>query len=514
MSRRLAVAVAATVGVVVVAGAGFAVGSYLSGGGTQPEDVLPDTVIAYVDVDLDPAAEQKVNLARLLGQFPDVEGRYGHEPDLRELAVGTLVDGTELEDAQLDQWVGDRAGVGLAWDEQTKALTPVAAIQTTDADEARADLGRVLDDDQIAVSDGYVVLTGDLLSGVRPASLAALSDPAPTSPSSTSAADLVAAAQQSPLAEAAGFRDVFDHLDDGVLTMYVDGPALSGAATTLASDLGATDLFDLGLADAGRTDSGLTGAGLTGAGLTGAVLRAEPQALELVAWTSAHPYDSTTPVALSEGLPASTLLAFEITDGDAIVAQRWQALLDAGDDHGRSRELQRRLAEIEAQYGLILPDDLQTLLGTDAVVAVDGDGLLTGIPGVALRSLTDPQQAADLAQRLQQALDPLTGGFGVTARALDDGMVVATTSDLADEVASAGGSLGDDPTFGEALPDTGSATALLWLDLSQISSVAAMAAPDAAPVLDPLAALGASATPDDGGTRLRLRLVFEGDGSS
>ena len=59
--------------VVAAAGAGFAVGSVVGGGGTQPEDVLPDTVVAYADIDLDPAAEQKINVIRLLGQFKGVE---------------------------------------------------------------------------------------------------------------------------------------------------------------------------------------------------------------------------------------------------------------------------------------------------------------------------------------------------------------------------------------------------------------------------------------------------------
>lgn len=156
-------AVAAGAAVVASAGAGFAAGSVVGGGGTQPEDVLPDTVVAYVDVDLDPAAQQKVNLVRLLGRFPDVEQEYGREPDIRTVALDWLIDGTELEDADVSGWIGDRIGLGLSWDAEAEALTPVAALQVTDQDEAVADLGRVLDPEQIAVSDGYVVVTGNHL---------------------------------------------------------------------------------------------------------------------------------------------------------------------------------------------------------------------------------------------------------------------------------------------------------------------------------------------------------------
>ena len=156
----------AGVAVVAAAGAGFAVGAVVGGGGTQPEDVLPDTVLAYVDIDLDPAAEQKVNFVRLLGRFPDVEEEYGPEPDIRAVVVDWLAEGTELEDADIDQWIGDRVGVGISWDADADALTPVAAIQVSDADEAVADLQLVLDDDQIATTDDYVVVTGDLFSGL------------------------------------------------------------------------------------------------------------------------------------------------------------------------------------------------------------------------------------------------------------------------------------------------------------------------------------------------------------
>ena len=67
MNRRTALVVGAGAAVVVAAGAGWAVGTYLGGGGTQPEDVMPDTLVAFADVDLDPSAEQKLNLVRLLG---------------------------------------------------------------------------------------------------------------------------------------------------------------------------------------------------------------------------------------------------------------------------------------------------------------------------------------------------------------------------------------------------------------------------------------------------------------
>lgn len=493
MNRRALVVTGAAVAVVAAAGAGFAVGAFVGGGGTQPEDVLPDTLVAFADVDLDPAAEQKLNLVRLLGRFPDVEDAYGEQPDLRRVVIDRLVQGTDLEGARVEDWVGDRVGIGLSWDAENRALTPVAALQATDGDEALADLGRVLDDDQMALADGYVIVSGDLFSEVPLVGGDFLPEgEAPRFPDSATAAEIVAAADTAPLAESSTFQDVFDRLDDGIMSMYVDAEALDGAAETLATDLG-LDAFD------GST---------MGGGQTGAVLRAEPSALELLAWSSVDVSTSSTPAVLAEGLPKSTVLALEVTGGADAVARQWQSVLDRVEEAGGTRELERQLAELEAQYGLVVPDDLETLLGDDMVAAVDGGGLLTGVPGIGLRSVTDPASADDLARRLQRVLDPLTGGFGFTAQAVADGMVVATSQQFADRLEAGGGGLGSDPTYREALPDSGEAASLVWVDLATIRSFAQLAAPDASSVIEPLAGFGGTVTPDDGGSRIRLRLVF------
>ena len=70
------------------------------------------------------------------------------------------------------------------------------------------------------------------------------------------------------------------------------------------------------------------------------------------------------------------------------------------------------------------------------------------------------------------------------------------------------GSLGDDPTYQEALPDVSSASYLVWVDFAAVSGFVALAAPEAAGVIDPLEAFGATVSPDDGGSLARARLVF------
>lgn len=487
MNRRAAVVVGVTIALVAAAGAGFAIGSYVGGGGTQPEDVLPDTMVVYADVDLDPSAEQKVNLVRLLGRFPDVEDDYGDEPDLRQVVIDRLVEGTALQDASVEEWVGDRLGGGVSWAGPGSTPTPVMALQVTDEDAALDDLRGVVDDEQVAVTDGYLVVTGNVFSDVPVVGgLAAMAGRA-----EQTADQVVAAGQQDPLADSAAFTSVFAHLDDGLLTLYADAEAAAAAAGEV---VGGTDLAGL--------------QSWQGAGQAGAVLRAEPSALELLGWSTDAPRSTSGPATLVEGLPSSTVVALEATGAADALATRWSSVLSSTEDLGSGRQVQRRLSEIEAQYGVRLPDDLKTLLGSDVLVAADGGALLTGLPGIGLRSVTDPDAAADLAGRLQRALDPLTGGFGLEARGVDDGLVVATSQAYADTLESAPGGLTDDEVFAEAVPDAGEATALLWVDLETLSGFAQLAAPEVADALDPLAGLGVAATPEDDGSLVRLRLVF------
>ena len=500
LSRRFWVIAGASAAIVLSAGAGFAAGSMVGGGGTQPEDVLPATMVMYADVDLDPAAGQKLNLVRLLGRFPDVEDEYGPEPDIRQLLADQLAEGTDLEDADVDRWVGDRVGVGVAWDEDAQALTPVAAIQVTDESAALDDLRIVVDDDQVAAADGYVVVTGDVseLGDIADAGTPLL--PSDGAVASQTASEIVDAGEAESLAASSAFTDAFDRLDEGLATFYLDGEGMATAGDYLTpllggGEVGASDPF----------------AQLAESGQTAAVLRAEPDAIELVGWSSAEPPGGTAPVSLVGDLPDSTLFALEVTGGAESVAKQWEELRDDAEQDLPAGSFERMLAQLEAQFGVQLPDDLQTLVGDDVLVAVDGEGLLTGVPGIGLRSITDPEAGADLANRLGQTLAVWSGGFGITAQGTEDGMVIASTPEFADQLAEGGGSLGETSEFRAAVPDAEGASQVVWLDFAAVAGFVALAEPEAADVIDPLDSFGASVSADDGGTEVRARLMFSGD---
>jgi hypothetical protein len=514
--RLLAVAVG-VVAVLVAAGAGFALGTRIGGGGTQPEDVLPSTMVVYSDIDLDPSASQKVNLARLLGQFPDIKAKYGSEPDVRQLLIDQAVKGSPLENADVESWVGDRIGGGLNWNPDDNQMAAVVAIQVTDEDAARADLEKVLDDSQLAFSDGYAVISSSIMPSFTDVGGGVGGGVGQGEPP---AQDLVDQAQDASLADAEKFQNVFNNLDDGWATLYVDGQTIDEASKQLTEALGGNDpLLGGGF---GSMSPGI--APNFQSGQVGAVVRAEPDAIEMVAWNTAPVPDwASSPVSMVQQLPASTVFAVGFTGGATAVAQRWDTLLAQAKQSGGGRQVERELAQIEAQYGIRLPDDLETILGSQTVFMVDGQNLLSSVPGIGLRSVTNSDDAAAVVDQLQSALSTLTGGFGVTAKTTDDGLVVASTPDLASTLASEGssdagssqsGQLGDDPDFQNAVPDADQASAVAWLDLGAITGLAQLAAPDEAGVLAPLSGLGVSVSPADGGTQLRARLVFNSSSDS
>ena len=94
-TKRLVIGGIAAVVVLALAGGAFAVVKKLDGGGPQPHDVLPASVIAYARVDLDPSASQKIALLKLSRKFPDAANEIGIKSptqDVRKLLVEDILE--------------------------------------------------------------------------------------------------------------------------------------------------------------------------------------------------------------------------------------------------------------------------------------------------------------------------------------------------------------------------------------------------------------------------------------
>ena len=89
----------------------------LSGGGPQPAEAIPSSAIAYARIDLDPSADQKINVVQLLRNVPEFEEATGitsDTDDLRkrmfELALEDSEGCSDIDyDDDIEPWIGDRA---------------------------------------------------------------------------------------------------------------------------------------------------------------------------------------------------------------------------------------------------------------------------------------------------------------------------------------------------------------------------------------------------------------------
>jgi hypothetical protein len=116
----------------MVAG-GLTVSSFLSGGGTQPEDVLPANALGFVKVDLNPSAGQKLNALRLMRKFPEIKD---HGDDLKATLVESLLEDADLGltyKADIEPWLGDRAAIAFVpSDTNDEGVAPLIALEFTD----------------------------------------------------------------------------------------------------------------------------------------------------------------------------------------------------------------------------------------------------------------------------------------------------------------------------------------------------------------------------------------------
>ncbi|MEG9227691.1 DUF3352 domain-containing protein [Aeromicrobium sp. Sec7.5] len=323
----------------LVAGAAIGVVAYtkLSGGGPQPADVLPASTVAYVRLDLDPSASQKIALLDLINRVPEVRQELGLEDvdsqaDLREVA---FTDWFGLEDAcgvdyedDVKPWIGERVGLGLIGSfeitddedetERSIAENSVLVLQVTDEDKARAgitklveecgvledvagELGDDLDEPGIAFRDGYALVT--------------------ISPDSAEAVD--AAAGEGTLGgDNEKFSDDMDTLgEDGVASVWYDQGALFEKAQEAIEELGddapadieafleAYEILDTAAVTVRATDDSLEAAGVT---------------------TLTRDLDTPDEDGIA-GLPEDTLIGASLVGGSQFADNIWSSILPLGE---------------------------------------------------------------------------------------------------------------------------------------------------------------------------------------
>jgi hypothetical protein len=466
--RRWLVAGAAAVAVVGAAGAAVAVASFLSGGGVQPEELMPSGVVAYADVDLDPAAGQKANAVRFASRFSGTDARFGDQAGIRSALIDALFDAAGSDPNAVEGWLGDRYGVALLGADTVDLIAgrprAVIALQVTDAAAAEAWLT-----DELAGSGTVRISQGYALVGSPGVDLD----------------EVMQQAETESLAESAAFRDAMAPLGSGIAQAYVDVSALQGALAVLGT--------------AG------TGPGVGSGGPIAAVLKVEPDALEVVASTSADWLPAgRQPTTLFAELPASTAVGLAVTGAGQAIVDRWDSLVASSAVGIPPGQVDRELARIERQTGLSLPDDLMTMFGEDLAVVLDGAELARS-PQFGARVTTDPEQAERVVDALLPLVAEATGGYGIQARPTTSGWVLASSPSYADRLDSGAGGLLDRPEVREVLPDIDGAVAAFYLDFAPFVDL--VADPQSRGVLDTLSGVGATARVVDDQAVMRLRLT-------
>jgi hypothetical protein len=129
-----------------------------TGGGNQPEDVLPRDTVAIAKIDLNPRIGQRINLVRFLSKFPKAIENFNQEDP-----VGSILEQSDvtsgLDWEEIKPWIGNRYAVALV--ESAGNLNPVLAISIKDQLEMEYFFKKNYPDLSIAVILDYLLIAQD-----------------------------------------------------------------------------------------------------------------------------------------------------------------------------------------------------------------------------------------------------------------------------------------------------------------------------------------------------------------
>jgi hypothetical protein len=437
---------AAALVLALIGGVTYAVGS-LSGGGSQPADALPSGAFGLVTIDLDPPAGQKIDGFRFLRKFPALRAKVPLDGDVRKVlfdAVARQAGWTKVDyRSDVAPWLGKRVGVAVypptgAKGGGSPTPTVVVALQVTDAQAATAGLKRL--SQATAGHAAGASLPGYVVAG----------DYALLAGSQAVARSMARRAESAPLADDTDFAADLAAAGDGVAVAWVD-------SARAGSSLGA-----------GALPFGFAGSAAGGTGRSTLVARfAGPDVFEIVGQVTGPKAAgwATHPVTGMDTLPATSVAALGVADGDVLV-HRMSASL-----HGRpgkqSGAMDDAVKGIEQGLGIRIPDDLAVLLGTNLVAALDRGS--SGQVDLGARVSTNVAAAQRVLDTLVAAERAHGGDVPVVRRQAGGDLVVASTDREADRL-SRSGTLGDVPAFHRALPDLAGADVALWLDPGKVVS--------------------------------------------
>lgn len=529
------------VGLVAVGVGAWAAVSFFATG-PQPAEALPDSTVAYLSVDLDPSGGQKIEALRTLNKFPAFEDEVGidTDDDIRKALFDEIegeLDCDGLDYAEdIEPWLGDRAAVA-AVDTGEEQPSPVFVLQVKDADQAEDGI-KVLErcaDDTVGLSiegDWAVLAETDEIADQVTEDAAAAS-----------------------LADDEDFKKWTDEAgDSGIVTMYA-GPALGDYLAENADTLfgfpfgGALGVSGMDCATGGVTSDGetfeydcepddLDEGGMSGSdpgsaisdelqqtledfqGMAG-VLRFDDGSVELE-FASDGEVAGSNLLASDEGgdtissLPEDTAAAIGVgfTDGwFRDLLEIYAPYMGAGDD------LDSMLDDIEAETGLVLPDDIETLFGDSAALALgadfDPEAIFQSTDGsdvpVALKVDGDPEEMAAVLDKLRDQF-PSDESLVLDSDSEGDTIVIGPNEAFREQVLEDGG-LGDNEVFKDVVREVDDASVVLFVNVDELQDLVEEGMgefdQELADNVEPISGFGISGYVDDGVAHSILRLTTD-----
>ncbi len=457
-----AIVAASVVGVGVLAAGGFTAFALLSGGGPQPDEVLPGSALAYVRLDFDPSAGQKIEALDLVDKLPeDIR-----DDDLRRTAWNLLAaDDAELSaidfDTEIEPWAGDRMGLAvLPGDDALAEPFIVLAVQVKDEQKAR---------------DGIKLLAGDGETGV------AFENGYALIAQTQAQADLAATASDN-LADRSDYKAAMERIgEQGVASAWVDIESLEALVMQAAATTGAELPAEVGgfgdeLALAVRFADGR--------------IELEGEVTGVGATQTLAPSDADYSAA---DLPATTAFAAQVDGLGAALGQAWPELSGM-----------IPVQEIANSLGIALPDDAVAVLGERFLVALDSRLDAAGGPLVGAVSISDDAQRAqevvtrvltaegpDLPFSVQADANNLYVAFGYEAAELRDGSGLGDVAEFTEVVAN---------------PD---APFVLYANIDQLAALSAGDGWSVPSLVEAMTAVGASVHQDGSTTRFSVRVSLD-----
>ena len=460
-SRRAVVA-ASVAGVGLLAAGGFTAVALLSGGGPQPDEVLPGSALAYVRLDFDPSAGQKIEALDLVDKLP--EGI--RDDDLRRTAWNLLAaDDAELSaidfDTEIEPWAGDRMGLAvLPGADAVAEPVIVLAVQVKDEQKAR---------------DGIDLLAGDNGTGVAFENGYALI-------AQTQAEADYAAAAADNLADRSDYQAAMERIgEQGVASAWVDLAAVEALVMEAAAASGAELPAEVGgfgdeLAFAVRFADGRI------------ELEGEVTGVESTQTLTA----SNAGYSVAD-LPASTAFAAQVDGLGAALGQAWPQLAGL-----------IPVQELSDSLGITLPDDAAAVLGERFIVALDSRLDAAGGPLAGAVSISDDaQRAQEIVTRVLTAEAP---DLPFSVEADVNHLYVALGYEAAE--LRGGGGLGDVAEFADVVANPDGPFVLY----ANVDQLAALATGDEEPVpalVEAMTAVGASVHQDGSTTRFSVRVSLD-----